>query len=252
MFGPGSRVGYLRFLQILIVLLNLGVLVQAEPAPASLPETEIVNHYLLATREQQSLLRGASIDVEIDAEVPKLNKKGKLHALKQISKLGIITYRALGFDGDNSVKKEVIARFLASEVQQAQSGADLGITPANYKFKYRQTQERDGRSILVFHLTPRKKEVGLFKGDLWLDAQTYMPLRESGRWVKTPSVFLTKMEFVRTYDVQDGVSVLQRLESRADTRLFGPVTLRINFGKVSHETDTETIAETSSNTNDIR
>jgi hypothetical protein len=241
----------LRFVQILLVLLILQGLVSADPATAPIPETEILNHYLTASQQQQFLLRGASIEVDIAAEVPNLNKKGKLHALKQISKLGVITYRALGFDGDGSVKKEVIARFLAGEVQQAQSGSDLGITPANYKFKYRHSQEINGRSILVFHLTPRKNEVGLFKGDLWLDAQTYMPVRESGRWVKTPSVFLKKMEFVRTYNQQDGVAVLQTLESRADTRLFGPVTLRIDFGKISHEADADTVAEVGSNPNDI-
>jgi len=234
------------FILVSVFLLFLGVLVSAEPATTPLPETEIVSHYLSAAREQQSLLRGASIDVEIDAEVPKLNKKGKLHALKQISKVGIITYHALGFDGDSSVKREVIARFLASEVQQAQNGTDLGITPANYKFKYRRSQDVDGRKVLVFQLSPRKKEAGFFKGDLWLDAQTYMPVRESGRWVKTPSVFLKKMEFVRFYDTQDGVSRLQRLESRADTRLFGPVRLNINFGKVSREDDAESVAEVGS------
>jgi len=229
-----------------VFLLFLSGLVRSEPASAPVPESEVVSHYLSASREQQSLLRGASIDVEIDAEVPKLNKKGKLHALKQISKVGVITYRALGFDGDNSVKREVIARFLASEVQQAQNGTDVAITPANYKFKYRHTQDLDGRKILVFQLAPRRKEVGLFKGELWLDAQTYMPVRESGRWVKTPSVFLKRMEFVRVYDVQNGVSRLQRLESRADTRLFGPVRLNINFGKVSREEDAESVAEVGS------
>src|ERR1700753_2041027 len=63
----------------------------------STAETEIVSHYLSAAGDQQSLMRGSSIDVEIRAEVPKLHKQGKLHALKQVSKLGQITYRALGF-----------------------------------------------------------------------------------------------------------------------------------------------------------
>ena len=162
------------------------------------------------------------------------------------------TPKELTFDGDNSVKKEAIARFLASEVQQAQSGIDLGITPANYKFKFKHTQNLAGQKLLIFQLSPRKKEVGLFKGDLWLDAQTYMPVRESGRWVKTPSVILKSMEFVRFYDLQNGVSRLQRLESRADTRLFGPVTVKINFGKVSRDDESESVAEVGSGSNDLQ
>jgi hypothetical protein len=200
-----------------------------------------VNRYISATQEQQTTLLGGSMEVDIDAAVPKLNKQGKLRALRNISKLGKITYHMLGFSGDNTVKKEVIARYLSAEVQ-AQSGPNLSITPGNYKFKYKGMRESDGRQIYVLHLSPRKKQVGLFKGELWLDAQTYMPVRESGRFVKNPSIFLKKMEFVRVYEIENGVSIPQRLESHVETRLFGPVTLSINFGKLSKDLESQPAA----------
>ena len=37
---------------------------------------------------------------------------------------------------------------------------------ANYKFKYKGMATNDGRTVHVFQLTPRKKRVGLFKGEL--------------------------------------------------------------------------------------
>ena len=168
------------------------------------------------------------MEVDIDASVPKLNKNGKLHALRNISNLGKITYHMLGFNGDGAIKKEVIARYLAADAQ-AQEGPNLSITPDNYKFKYKGLQDDNGTSVYVFQLSPRKKQVGLFKGDLWLDPKTAMPVRESGRFVKTPSIFLKKMEFVRTYELQNGVSIPQRVESLVDTRLFGRVQMNINF-----------------------
>ena len=66
---------------------------------------------------------------------------------------------------------------------------------------------RDGREVYIFHLSPRKKLVGLFKGEIWIDSATYMPVRESGRLVKTPSIFLKNVDFVRFYDIRDGVAV---------------------------------------------
>ena len=54
-----------------------------------------------------------------------------------------------------------------------------------------------------------------------MDAQTYMPVRESGSFVKTPSIFLKKMQFVREYEIQNGVSIPQRMESKADVRFIG-------------------------------
>ena len=210
-----------------------------------MPEDELVSRYLEASQQQQSALRGATEEVDIDAAVPKFKKQGKLHALKSISKLGKITYHALGFSGDNIVKTEVIANYLKAEVEAAQGNSNLSITPENYKFKYKGASEWNGRSIYVLHLNPREKKVGLFKGELWLDAETYMPVRESGYFVKSPSFMLKKMQFVREYEIQNGVSIPQRTQSKVETRFFGPVELSINYLGVSRD-ETETVGTAAS------
>ncbi len=195
----------------------------------------MVSRYMDATQQQQGALRGGTMEVDIDANVPNMKTKGKLHALKIISKSGKIIYHALGFSGDNSVKTEVIARYLKAEVDASQDGQNFSITPEHYKFKYKGVEERDGRDVYILHVTPRHKLAGLFKGELWLDSQTYLPVRESGSLVKTPSIFLKKMQFVRVYDIQNGVAVLQRMESKADVRFIGPVELNVNYFKFSKE-----------------
>lgn len=189
----------------------------------------MVSRYLAATKAQQSALRGGTEEIDIDAAVPKFKKKGKLHALRSISKLGKITYHALGFSGDNVVKTEVIANYLKAEIDSVKGESHVSITPENYKFKYKGTQDHDGKQVYILHLTPRHKKVGLFKGELWLDAGTYMPVRESGTFVKSPSFMLKKMQFVREYEIQNGVSIPQRTESRVETRFFGKVELNINY-----------------------
>lgn len=200
-----------------------------EPKAPPMPEEEMVNRYVQATQAQQTALRGGTEEVDIDAAVPKFKKQGKLHALKSISKLGKITYHALGFSGDNIVKTEVIANYLKAEVEASQGQSKLSITPENYKFKYKGTQDWNGRQVYVLHLSPREKKVGLFKGELWLDAETYMPVREQGSFVKSPSFMLKKMQFVRDYELQNGVSIPQRTESHVETRFFGKVDLNINY-----------------------
>jgi len=228
------------FIAALAGLVSIGVSF-AEPAKPPVPEDEIVSRYLDATQEQQTALRGGSMEVDIDARLPKRKMHGTLHALRNISKLGRITYHMLGFSGDNTVKTEVIARYLSAEVQanQGESSPNLSISPANYKFKYKGTEDLDGRQTYVLRVTPKEKKVGLFKGELWLDAETYMPVRESGSFVKTPSVFLKKVQFVRHYMLQNGVSVPQRTESKIDARFFGPVELDVNYLNFSKEADAD-------------
>jgi hypothetical protein len=207
----------------------------AEPSKPPVPEEEIVSRYMDASATQQDSLRGGTEELDIDASVPQLEKHGKLHALKNITKLGKITFRVLGFSGDNTVKTEVIARYLKAEIDASQAGSSMAVTPENYKFKYKGAEDFHGRAVYVLHVTPRQKKVGLFKGELWLDAETYMPVRESGSFVKTPSIFLKKMQFVREYELQNGVSMPQRLQSKAEVRFIGPVELNINYLRFSKE-----------------
>lgn len=237
--GTVSTFVKMRLQPLFSIVLALSVsplIAVAEPSRPPVPEDEIVNRYLQATQQQQSVLRGATEEVDIAAAVPKFKKQGKLHALRNISKLGKITYHALGFIGDNVVKTEVIANYLKAEIQSSQSpSTDVAITPANYKFKYKGMEDWNGRTIYVMHVNPRHKRVGLFKGEVWLDAETYMPVRESGSFVKSPSFLLKKMQFVREYGLQNGVSIPQRTESRVETRFFGPVELNVDYLAVSQD-----------------
>lgn len=196
----------------------------------------IVGKYIDATHAQQEALRGEQMHVDIDAKLPKLEKQGKLQALRNISRLGQITYHLLGFSGDNTVKQEVIARYLAAETEARDSGA-IAITPANYKFKYKGPTVYEGRVAHILQITPKRKEVGLFKGELWVDAETGMPLRESGQFVKNPSIFLKKVEFVREYEIQDGVAFPKHIESTVDTRLVGKAELEVSFSNFTKEVD---------------
>ncbi len=201
----------------------------AEPSVVS-----IVDQFTTASRNQQHVLDGASMDVNIEASLPKLKKQGKLHALRRISKLGRITYEALRFEGDNTVKNNVIARYLAAETEsQKEPSEALAVTPANYRFKYKRETELEGRTVYVMGVTPKKKKVGLYNGEIWIDAQTFLRVRESGRFVKTPSIFLKKIEFVRNYDIKDGVSVPREIRSLVDTRLVGAAELTIAFSNIA-------------------
>ncbi len=202
---------------------------------ANLP---IIAQYQDATRTQQAALRGVQMDVAIDAKLPRLEKQGKLIAQRTISKLGKIGYKFLGFQGDDTIKQDVIARFLQAEME-ATKGEDIAISPVNYKFRHKGSMEQGGNRVELFSITPKKKRIGLFKGDLWLDAKTGMPVRESGQFVKMPSVFLKKVEFTRVYEIHDGIAIPKHLESKADVRLVGLAELNIAFSNFTKQENAE-------------
>jgi hypothetical protein len=231
----------LRLLGAVAVLavLSAPAWADAEPASAPVPSpiqpAEIVDRYVKALEVEQSHPQPVSMEVDMDAKLPSLKKQGRLHALRFITRVGQIFYppRNMRYEGDNTIKKEVIARYLQAEKEaRTDYAGELAVTPANYKFKYKGTTDYAGTPAWVFQVSPKRKRLGLYKGELWIDQQTYLPLREWGELVKNPSVFLKNVYFVRDYYLYGGVSVPRRLISDIQTRLVGHAQLTIWYENI--------------------
>ena len=200
-----------------------------------LPADTIVDQYCAATRGQNQLMQASSMEVEIAASLPKLKKQGKLHALRRVSALGRITYEKLRFEGDGTVKKQVISRYLSAEAEAQQDPSlTLALTPDNYKLKSKGKTQLDGRDTYLYEVSPKHKRQGMFEGKLWIDAATFLRVQESGYLVKSPSIFLKKVAFVRKYNIRNGLSVPREEQSVVDTRLgVGRAEMIIEFSNFS-------------------
>jgi hypothetical protein len=220
----------------------------AGPGRAFEPEESnnpLVNQFLTASKKQQEALRGTQMEVDIDAQLPKLKESGKMKVLRKISRLGAITVRKIGdFVGDRTVQHEVIERYLALENENSENDS-IAITPTNYKFRLKTKMTQGDNRTYVFELTPKRKTLGLFKGEVWVDAATGMPLRESGTLVKTSSIFVKRISFVNEYKLQNGVSLPLHVECHADT-IVGRADLNIRFSNIAPAAEQETaqIADT--------
>ena len=203
------------------------------PAPMDPAATEVLDRYVKAIQLQESHPQSVSMEVDMDADIPKLKKHGRFHAFRFMTKVGQIFYDKRRYEGDGTIKKEVIGRYLQAE-KEARSGnsSALAVIPANYKFKYVGTTDYAGRTAHVFQVSPRVKRVGLYKGEIWIDQHTNLPLREWGELSRSPSMFLKSVYFVRDYTICDGISVPRRLISDVDTRMFGKAHLTIWYENV--------------------
>jgi len=200
----------------------------------------VINRYVAAQQAQQEALQGARMEVEIDAQLPSLEKKGKLKVLRVISKFGKITFAPIGqFIGDPIVKTQFITKYLALEQGEREKGS-ISITPANYKFQINAIITQDDKQTYIFKLSPKRKAIGLFKGELWLDGATGMPLKETGQLVKTGSAWLKSVRFVRDYEMRDGISVLKHLQSTMDVRVVGKAELSLNYSNPTWQEDEQT------------
>jgi hypothetical protein len=173
----------------------------------------------------------APIHVEIDASLPRLKKQGSMYGLRVVTRAGKVAYSMLRFSGDNVIKTQVIARFLSAEVERPPKAEDLTISRANYRFQYKGNVDYAGRAAYVYRVAPKRKRVGLFKGELWLDQATALPFREWGDFAKSPSIFVRHLRFVRDYVLTgDDKTEVRRLILTARALIVGEVNMTMWFG----------------------
>ena len=200
-------------------------------APQEKEGDRVLTQYLQVSK--RSILRSATMMAHFVGKLPKLDRSATLDARRVVTKDGTLQYIPTDRQGDSTVQKELIVRFITGEVEAAgRNNAKVAINPENYKFKYKGRRERDGRIAHVFELNPRKKREGLFKGELWLDSETGLTVREAGRFVKSPSVFLKKVEFTREYTIRDGVAVPKTMQTQIETRFWGTAQLDIQYSDI--------------------
>ena len=200
--------------------------------------SELIRKYVDAVTSETQARRDIDVEVIITARIPRLNRQAKLRALRSTSAKGTIAYTILDFCGDPLVKREVIARYLAAETEAREPGK-IAISPSHYKFRFTRTVEQARRRVDVFQLYPKRRRLGLFKGELWLDRKTGLPVRESGFFVKNPSVFVRRIVFARDYEMQDGFAVPRQIVSTVDTRVVGRAELSIQFSDVQNRPQEE-------------
>ncbi len=194
----------------------------------------VLNRYLQASRK--NIVRGVTMMAHFAGRLPRMQKSATLNARRHIAKDGQVEYDTTDRQGDVTIQKYLIASFINGEMENStKDHSKVSVTPENYKFKAKGEREKDGRRVFVFEVSPRKKREGLFKGEIWLDSETGLTVREAGRFVKSPSVFLKKVDFAREYTIRDGFAIPKLITTYIQTRFWGDAELDIQYSGFTWE-----------------
>jgi hypothetical protein len=202
------------------------------PPPATLPR--MAPELALRTFQQRAARQldepvSYLANTVVEAELPDTSQRGEYQLRRRFIAPKTLLFTPVRFVGDNFVKSNIIARLLQTEVDHVNkgAGAQTAINDANYKFSYKGADAIDGGSVHVFHVKPRAKRPGLFKGRVYLDASTGSLRRAEGTLVKTQSFFIKKIDFVQDYADIDGYTLPVHARSLAKTRLVGRAVVEI-------------------------
>jgi len=137
-------------------------------------------------------------------------------------------YQIVAEEGSDYIRTRVFRETLKSEHAMWASGAPdrAGFTSENYVFEDRGSRP-DGLACLT--IRPRRKDVLLVDGSIFLDPHDGDLVRLEGRLSKSPSFWARHVDIVRHYRRIAGVRMPISLESVASVLIAGTSTFRMTY-----------------------
>jgi hypothetical protein len=137
-------------------------------------------------------------------------------------------YAIVSEEGSEYIRSHVFRQTLETERKMWASGAPgaAALTPANYEFQENGVQP-DGSASLV--MKPRRKDVLLVDGTIYLSPSDGDLIRMEGMLSKTPSFWARHVKITRWYKRFAGIRMPVALESTANVRVAGQSTFRMTY-----------------------
>jgi hypothetical protein len=150
-----------------------------------------------------------------------------MDAWTEIDARGSLLYRIAGEGGSDYIRSKVFRGVLDAERKAMNSGAPnrAWITTDNYLFDHREGEA----GLASVGITPRRKDMLLVDGSIFLRPGDGELVRIEGRLSKTPSFWVRRVDIVRHYRRFGGISMPIGVESVAQVRIAGRSTFRMTY-----------------------
>ena len=155
-------------------------------------------------------------------------RKGWLEALTEYSPASGFQYRISAEGGSEYIRGKVLKAILDGERDVIARGetSRSALAPANYTFQANGVDTGGLAKILV---SPRRRELGLVSGTMFLNPTGGDLVRLEGRLAKSPSFWVKNVDIVRIYERIHGVVVPVALETKAQLRFHGNARLHMRY-----------------------
>jgi len=115
---------------------------------------------------------------------------------------------------------------LEGEAEIAKEYSLTDISVANYDFRFIRAESVGDQLCYKLELLPRRKDQYLLRGNIWVDANTYLLHRSEGEPAnKSPSWWLRNVRIELVYGDVGGMWLQTASEATADVRIFGRYTM---------------------------
>jgi hypothetical protein len=132
---------------------------------------------------------------------------------------------------------------LEGEVAIEKDSSSIDISGDNYDFHFVREDNVNDQRCYVLEMVPKRKDKNLLRGNVWVDANTYLPHRVEGDFARNPSWWVKNVNIVLLFGDADGMWLQTALEATGNVRILGQAT--VVSQDVNYETG-EAVADKSS------
>jgi hypothetical protein len=165
----------------------------------------VTREYKLYDKERQATKS------EVVADVTFVPPDSKEYTIQQIKGSGL--------------GKMIIGRMLAKEAEVTRDYGATDISPDNYDFRFIREEAVSGQRCYVLELLRTRKDKNLLRGNIWVDANSYLLRRTEGQPAKAPSWWVRDVRIALRYGDVGGMWLQTASEATARVRILGPCTL---------------------------
>lgn len=189
----------------------------------------VLDRYIRSAAQQEHAAVAYTDTVTVRAQLPGVKKQGEFVLRSRYVAPNELSYKPVRYTGDGFVKTQVILGYLGRQVEHVKSGTgeDSALTEKNFTFTYAGEQTLSGTPTLVFDVHPKNDAEGVFNGRIYLNAATGALLRAEGTFVKSPSMFIEDVKFVKDYGEFDGLTLPTHVHSESETHIAGHAVLDV-------------------------
>ena len=164
----------------------------------------------------------------LEGHNPRFKMDGAIEAITELSANGRFSYTIVSETGSDYIRDKVLRPILETEAKVLASGdsSRSALTIENYNIGGGELAEP---GIVKLFAKPRRKEVSLIDGSVFITSADSDLVRVEGTMAKNPSFWTTRVNLVRRYDRIGGVRVPVRLDSTAQIRFAGESSLSMVY-----------------------
>ena len=167
----------------------------------------------------------------LEAENGKTGKEAWMDARTTLGADGRLAVEILDEGGSEQIRNRVFRAALEREQELVAAHSSVPASLDTYECA---EPELDSSGLLRVPLRPRRKDVNLVFGDLFMQPSTGDVVRVAGRLAKSPSFWVSQVDVEWRYArVHNDIVLPVSLHSNARVKIFGPSTFRMTYDYVS-------------------